>query len=339
MKELLDWIHVAQAVRTTCLNVRKFDELIGIQRRRWALALPPLYKYLDVRGARLTLGTKTFKHTKPSDFNDIEDVTIKSIFPEDVEAALKRLANSFTDVIIKNLNKPPTCGAKLKDQVVLIQQIYRENPGAAEAVREAVKNDPANALFDVEHMRERSKVHLKEINDFMQDYRIFCVTTHRDSERMWTDYAENHAGIVLRIEPSTEKDSKFQLFQPVEYRTTRPPLYEDTLDFLEGSLFGNQESRIRKMLERTIYAKTMKWKHESEYRLAIPVRPGEDWNTMPYHPEEITELYLGLSMSHENKADVIAKAKAVNSNIVIFQASRSVVGALKFEELSPRNFC
>ena len=44
------------------------------------MALPPLYKYLSVQGAKLTLGNNTFKHAKPSDFNDIEDLTIQSIF-------------------------------------------------------------------------------------------------------------------------------------------------------------------------------------------------------------------------------------------------------------------
>ena len=47
------------------------------------MTLPPLYKYLDVSGAKLTLGNRTFKHAKPSDFNDTEDLTIKSIFTED----------------------------------------------------------------------------------------------------------------------------------------------------------------------------------------------------------------------------------------------------------------
>jgi hypothetical protein len=47
------------------------------------MALPPLYKYLNVEGAKLTLGNRTLKHAKPSDFNDTEDLTIQSIFPED----------------------------------------------------------------------------------------------------------------------------------------------------------------------------------------------------------------------------------------------------------------
>jgi hypothetical protein len=210
---------------------------------------PPLYKYLDVRGAKLTLGNRAFRHAKPSDFNDIEDLTIQSIFPEDVEAALPNLSNGFTDVIVKNVNTAPTCNEQMAAKVILIQQVYRTNPGAADTVKERIKNDPNLKIFDVEHMRARSKVHIDEINQFMQDFRVLCVTAHRDSERMWTGYAENHQGIALRITPNVAKDSKFQRFRCVEYHASRPPLYDDTLGFLEGSLFGDPASRISLILD------------------------------------------------------------------------------------------
>lgn len=297
------------------------------------MALPPLYKYLDVQGAKLTLGNRTFKHAKPSDFNDTEDLTIQSIFPEDVEAALTKLANSFTDVIVKNVNEPPTCSLQLRDKIALIQRVYRENPKAAEAVKEQIKKDPTSKVFDVEHMRARSYVHIQEINQHMQGFRVLCATTSKDSERMWTRYAQDHRGIVLRIQPNVAKDSKFQLFRPVQYRESRPPLYDDTLSFLEGSLFGDQLTKIRKIMDKIVYWKTLEWEYESEYRLAIPVREGEDWNMLAYHPEEITELYLGLVMSKENKDEIIGKAKTVNPNIAIFQTSRGANQTLAFQKL------
>ena len=73
------------------------------------MTLPPLYKYLDFRGALLTLGNRTFKHAKPSDFNDTEDLTLQSIFPEEIEVALKKIEHSVADVILQHLNDPPTC--------------------------------------------------------------------------------------------------------------------------------------------------------------------------------------------------------------------------------------
>lgn len=298
------------------------------------MVLPPLYKYLDVQGAKLTLGTGTFKHAKPSNFNDIEDLTIQSIFPEETEAALTKLSNGFTDVILRHVNDQPTCSSPMREKVALIQHVYRTNPKAAAIVKAELTKEGGKPIYDVEYMRERSKAFIKEINDFMQDYRVLCVTTLRDSERMWSSYSENHKGVVLRIEPNVAKDSKFQLFRPVEYREKRPPLYDDTLDFIAGSLFGDQDARRKAILERIVYTKTLLWQHEAEYRLAIPLRKGEwSWNVLKYHPEEITELYLGLAMTNEDKGEVISKAKALNPEIAIFQADRDANTKLTFNPM------
>lgn len=200
----------------TCLGQHNIDYSV-----KNSMQLPPIYKYLDVRGAKLTLGHGTFKHAKPSDFNDIEDLTIQSIFPEETEVALKKLSNGFTDVILRHLNCQPTCGSPMKEKVALIQHIYRTNPMAAEFVKAEVNKEGHESVYDVEHMRERARAFIDEINEFMQGYRIFCVTIHKDSENMWSDYAENHKGIALRIEPNLQKDSKFQLFRPI--KLTFPP--------------------------------------------------------------------------------------------------------------------
>lgn len=297
------------------------------------MTLPPLYKYLDVSGAKLTLGNRTFKHAKPSDFNDTEDLTIKSIFAEDTEEALKKIAGAFTDVILRHLNEEPTCSSPMKEKIKIIQQIYRANPGAADLVR-AERINAGEQIDSVEYLRKQAQEHIAEINEFMQGYRVLCVTTHKDSERMWTEYAEKHRGVSLRIQPNLAKDSKFQLFRPVTYREKRPPLYEDTLEFSAGSLFGDHESRIREIIERIIYTKTLDWEHEGEYRLAIPIGENEKpWNTLPYHPEEITELYLGLEMERSDIEDIVGKARTVNRDIAIFRAKRDGDGKLVFDQL------
>ncbi len=117
------------------------------------MTLPPLYKYLDIQGAKLTLGNGTFRYSKPSDFNDIEDLTIQSIFPEETEAALKKLSNGFTDVILQHLNDQPTCSSPMREKVALIQYIYRNNPKAAEIVKAELSKEGGEAIYDVEHIR------------------------------------------------------------------------------------------------------------------------------------------------------------------------------------------
>ncbi len=297
------------------------------------MALPPLYKYLDVRGAKLTLGNNCFRHAKPSDFNDVEDLTIQSIFPEETKAALKKLEDGFANVIIAHLNDPPTCSSPMREKLILIQQAFRANPQAIEILKTAKEN--GESVYDVERMRECADAHVKEINEFMQGYRVLCVTTHRDSDKMWTGYAENHKGIALRIEGSAAKVSKFQLFRPVIYRESRPALYDDALEFIAGALFGNLEERCKAVLEKIIYSKTLKWQHEGEYRLAIPLGKDEPpYDTLKYHPEEITELYLGLAMNQKNKEEIVAKAKGLNPKIAIFQVTRDLKGAITFKPIS-----
>jgi Protein of unknown function (DUF2971) len=296
---------------------------------------PPLYKYLNVEGAKLTLGKRTFKHAKPSDFNDAEDMSIQSIFPEKIEQALTKLSIGFTDVVIQHLHDTPTCDSPMKEKLMLLQKTFRNNPKAVDLVKDEMAKGGKDSIYNVEFMRTRAEAYITEINEFMQGFRVFCVTTQKDSERMWSEYAENHCGIALRIEASVEKDSKFQCFRPVIYRKKRPPLYNDTLRFITDSLFGDQNARHSKILDEIVYAKTLEWEHESEYRLAIPHRETEKpWSTLPYFAEEITELYLGRAMEKSNMDQIVGMAKSVNPNIAIFRAVGGAGKKVEFECMS-----
>ena len=57
------------------------------------------------------------------------------------------------------------------------------------------------------------------------------------------------------------------------------------------------------------------------------------YRTLPYHPDEVTELYLGASMKGSDKADILAKAKALNPRIKIFQVKRSNSGHISFDAI------
>jgi hypothetical protein len=185
------------------------------------MALPPLYKYLDVQGAKLTLGNRTFKHARPSDFNDTEDLTIQSIFPEDIETALKHASRGMLDVILKHLDATPTCASPMREKLAAIQAALGGDPGLAARMKAEIAKGSLDGVHDVAHMRALAESTVKEVNEFIQSWRVLCVTTHKDSEKMWSGYAENHKGIALRIEPNVAKDSKFQKFEPVVYRAKR----------------------------------------------------------------------------------------------------------------------
>lgn len=207
-----------------------------------------------------------------------------------------------------------------------MQAAFKANPNAAAIIKAAKKGLPS--VFKLEYMKQRHMEFVAEINAFMQGYRILCVSSRKDSGRMWQRYAEGHTGVVLRISPNIDKDSKYQLFRPVTYQATRPTQYESAESFQEESLFGDQQARIKNALEKVVYAKTLEWEYENEYRLAIPVHAGEDWETLSYHPEEISEIYLGVNATDAWKAEVSTLAETVNPQIAIYEMFYSVHGNL-----------
>ncbi len=284
-------------------------------------ASPRLYKYLDVNGALLTLRNRNFKHAKPSDFNDKADLTIESLFPEADEAALAAIIANLPEIIIKNIDRPPTClNEEMRNKVALIQSLYRQHPGAAERVKAEAKKLAVSEVYNLEQMKERGLGYIKEINDFLQSFRILCVSEKYNSMKMWDVYAQQHEGIVLRILPNLQKDSKFTQFRAVKYQEKRPPFYGDAASFLEGGLFEDQNERAKMLLNNVIYTKTLEWVHEQEQRLAIPILDGAEWSLMPFHPEEISESSLGAKMNSDVRREIISLAKALNPEITIFQA-------------------
>jgi len=52
-------------------------------------------------------------------------------------------------------------------------------------------------------------------------------------------------------------------------------------------------------------------------------------------PEEITELYLGLAITDEDKSEIIGAAKAINPEIAVFQACRAPDQSITFHALQP----
>lgn len=288
---------------------------------------PPLYKYLNIQGTRLTLSNRRFKHAKPSTFNDTEDLTIKSLFPEDYETSLLALESGFTDMLLRHLEDTPTClNEEMRTKLTLILAALKANPDIVEIVKDAKRRMPS--VFNLEHMKEVHCEFISKVNAFMQGYRILCVSSRRDSEQMWDVYAERHQGVCLRITPNVTKDSKFQKFLPVNYMEKRPALFQSAESFQEDALFGNQRARIDDAINRVIYSKTMKWKYENEYRLAIPVLGEKDWETMPFHADEISEIYIGADASKDWKNEVVALAESVNPSIVVFEMFRNENGNL-----------
>jgi hypothetical protein len=277
-----------------------------------------LYKFLDVNGARLTLGNGAFRPAPPDTFNDVEDLTVAGVFPNTFEAVSSEISGSLIDVIADNLDRPFRCSEGLRANLERLREGIKINPRLVPIFRKTLKLENP---FDPDEMAASADRAVSEVNAMMQNSRVFCVTPRIDSALMWDRYAEGGAGIALRVQPAIQKDSKFQLFRPVSYRDTRPYLYESGKDFIEQVLFQDELERIREKMDLIVYSKTREWEDEGEYRLVIFPGAGEQFSlTIPFHPEEVSELYLGPRITGEVEAEVEVLAKALNPEIEIYRA-------------------
>ena len=103
-----------------------------------------------------------------------------------------------------------SCSEKLKPKVSELQKILREHPETAQVVKDGLKNDPSINAFDVKYWWMRLNAFVDETNEFMQGHRVRCVSTDKNSDRMWKDYAQNDQDIVSRIEPSIAMASRLR---------------------------------------------------------------------------------------------------------------------------------
>src|SRR5205823_11747359 len=61
-----------------------------------------------------------------------------------------------------------------------------------------------------------------QVRQIMADSKILCLTELPDNVAMWSYYAEQHQGVVLRFASALGIDSPWKEARPVEYVSTMP---------------------------------------------------------------------------------------------------------------------
>lgn len=143
-------------------------------------ALPLLYKFQSIEGAKATLRTRSFRHAKPDTFNDEYDLRVQSFFPNDVKTTLKEISEGLFDVILEHTGEVPTCRSpKMAAEILAVQAWCRAKP---ETVKAFTSSGGAE-INDLDKVQAHATQMLGWINEFMQGYRVFCVSKHRDWRR------------------------------------------------------------------------------------------------------------------------------------------------------------
>ena len=215
------------------------------------------YKYLTPLAARAVLTNRTLRWTTPPTLND----------PFDMQFAFQFL-----------VDRDPTCELALEKQWSHYKGETRDLPlnALGQAIRKVrmilphvsrpefdAKNKPTiEESFDkfVETLPQLSA----DLKSAVVNDKIFCVSAIPDSILMWSYYAQNHSGLVLRFNSEID-ESPLSEARAVDYVDEVPSVVE--AEHLSDMLSGYGDIGPRELLDLVVFTKYRDWAHEKEWRV------------------------------------------------------------------------
>lgn len=192
-----------------------------------------------------------------------------------------------------------------------------EIQGIPEAQRRGI--DYSAVIKDFEE-RFRNKPQFQKFADLIQfshqdtNYAIFSCSTRWNSILMWSHYASYHTGFCIGFWYQKLIDS--QLFGkggPVSYMADYPEIKPRPAK-------KDKQLMINSFLET--HTKAKEWHYEKEYRFMSTAPKGltKKDRVVNVNDDFIAEVILGISISDEDKNDIINTCK--NKSIPVFQARK-----------------
>ncbi len=283
------------------------------------------YRYFDFNGAFRTIGGRSIRLQSPRLFNDPFDSQFLLRPPLTVDEVLAFIIETTLAAVSRGtLPQPLPTGWTSKEVVARVAEICAQN--SQEQIRALLTGNRAN--FE-KHFEAKIQSSNAEIQSYMQDQFVYCLTTNLKSVVMWSHYAEQHKGVVLRFDCCAKRDNIFRAATPVKYVSETPTL-GTRQQWFEYMKTGNSNLDAPSIYTDLVSAKSSEWEYECEHRIVVPVpaAKGRAHCTFGLHPDDVSEVYLGCQMGDDEKRDLIQLARARHPTAKIFLAIKS---SRKFE--------
>jgi hypothetical protein len=272
------------------------------------------YKYVDADTAKIILKNSTLRWSAPSRFNDPFDVQfdlhIQYERSKIVEEALDGMWAIYAER--KELVAANALGAALK--------ILSGKP----------KIIPRDEF--VGHLRLGLNGSLKKLEEMLPDLQrtlrnhlspiqLLCLSQSYTNILMWSHYARNHTGAVLRLSCAGDADSPLLMARQVEYRKEMPLLFDHGR--LLGYLTGQSALDAETMMSAALLTKADDWAYEQEWRIVYHGREPVAFSDDKFEPRQFTAVYFGCRMSEQDRGEISSLASEANPNIEMFDAKKS----------------
>lgn len=253
------------------IPVKDFLEVLKANRINFYDPQKPLYKYVDIKTAKLILENKTLRFKVAKYFNDpfelSEDYFDFDITYRDMRTHLKSL-------------------------------FMRTYPDISE--EDALKNA---RKFDRKYVIDSYQ---KMLKNWKEDYLMFCTSKSNTKTLMWSHYADSHQGICLGliIPPYMEWENKVDQFS----LCVRYTEVIEQMNFFDTFSDSDKEPV---WAFKWLLSKSTDWAYEDEVRSIICdpdryVRRQDGIHfDMPFNSGSLKEVYFGLRTSEKDINDIV----------------------------------
>lgn len=263
--------------------------------------MPHVYKYLSPATAKIVLENRTLRWSSPPLLNDPFDMQFAFQIRHDFAALKPRVLDAKWDHILgRHLDLPLNAlGRMIRENQERFRLFSREEfdqhigPSVDRSFEELIGN------------RDR---HNRVLVDFFGNDKIFCVSARPDIILMWSHYAANHSGVVLRFRTDT-LNNPFGVARPVEYVDEMPSLYTD--EALVRLLSGYDGLDHNALMHTVVSTKSAHWAYEEELRIYSGAgRSPAAFEDIAFGRHEIDGVIFGARTSDPDRERITALAAA-----------------------------
>jgi Protein of unknown function (DUF2971) len=281
--------------------------------KNWLHDRESFFKYVTPETALKVLNSRSLRWSSPDCFNDPFDMGFDLHVNFDHARVRNLTLKSLWDAYYSPEGIPVgnDLGRRILDRKADFPKFSREefDRKLGRAVDDALRKLPSL-------VEEWNPIFQKA----MKDVKVLCLVERPDNILMWSHYAQMHQGVAFELSCVPEQDSAWGAAMDVKYGEM-PPIYDDDFVIRLGS--GQASMDPDEVIKRFVRAKASEWSYECEWRVVLhstnPSQPTED---LAFSREELTAVYLGCRISHNDEEEIVAKVRRDYSGTRIFAAEK-----------------
>ncbi len=274
------------------------------------------YKYLKAETALLILQNRKLKYSSPLLFNDPFDVQTTVDYGFELSDMMEAFNKELYELTYGETEPIGDESDLLFSEILKKRKIVK-----AKSLKIPFNDFIAETKTRVEQTVERTKQNIEDFNKkwkiFVKASKVFCIAEEHDNLLMWSHYAKNHTGVVIKFECLRELDTPLCIAQQIDY-VPNPPIIASLEDYIPY-ITGQDKTKINHdlLIYKLFQSKSVHWQYEKEWRIWIPPLDMESpsiprdskgneilFELRPYYPKEIHSIYFGCKIDDVDRQKI-----------------------------------